>query len=390
MEPVEPGAEVFCRIVRKRESFKRKMFPKFFVYLECADGQVIFIMAAKKRTKNKTSNYSISTDPNYYRKDNISFLGKLRSNFQGTEFLILDNGLNPLRKNNNTTTISSSSSSNTIPRRASTDAVAGLLMADEDDEKQAQNADKENIPAPAPRAYISPSKKRKATKLKYQAGKALSPDKTLCIPFNQEPRKQLGCVFYRPQELGNPLPRLMHVGLPGFFCGKFSALQPATRTDLTLTRAYAAKLSNQGVQVHSPSGKKSKAVSPAASPEKQREEQKVAERLWSFCSKPPDWNTEQNRYELVYQRPERVCCPSVKNFQLVTNHTPPSELQQVFSTSASSAEVRDEQGQADRKVLLQMGKMSKDTFSMDFTYPFSPYQAVCVCLSSIDNKLACE
>ena len=32
----------------------------------------------------------------------------------------------------------------------------------------------------------------------------------------------------------------------------------------------------------------------------------------------------------------------------------------------------------------------KDHFTMDFTWPLNPFQAFCICISSLDNKLACE
>jgi hypothetical protein len=91
----------------------------------------VFLMASKKRPKNKTSNYLISmgkfvgafvfvfiyqiasslclhilicvvcssrlrcADQNDLNRTGKAYLGKLRSNFVGTEFQIFDNGLNP-------------------------------------------------------------------------------------------------------------------------------------------------------------------------------------------------------------------------------------------------------------------------------------------------------
>ena len=47
----------------------------------------------KKKPYNKTSNYGIFMAQNS-KKNSDSYLGKLRSNFLGTEFLIFDNGEN--------------------------------------------------------------------------------------------------------------------------------------------------------------------------------------------------------------------------------------------------------------------------------------------------------
>ncbi|KAL1194562.1 Tubby-like F-box protein 5 [Cardamine amara subsp. amara] len=48
-------------------------------------------------------------------------------------------------------------------------------------------------------------------------------------------------------------------------------------------------------------------------------------------------------------------------------------------------------GQADHeKIILQFGKVGKDMFTMDYRYPLSAFQAFAICLSSFDTKLACE
>ena len=54
-------------------------------------------MSAKKRTGNKTSNYLISIKKDQFDKTQESFIGKLRSNFMGTEFNLYDHGENPKR-----------------------------------------------------------------------------------------------------------------------------------------------------------------------------------------------------------------------------------------------------------------------------------------------------
>jgi tubby-related protein 1 len=52
-------------------------------------------MCSKKRANNKTSNYLISKAEGDLNKDSANCLGKLRSNFVGTEFQVFDNGVNP-------------------------------------------------------------------------------------------------------------------------------------------------------------------------------------------------------------------------------------------------------------------------------------------------------
>lgn len=52
-------------------------------------------MSAKKKPYNKTSNYYISLNQSDPCKKDINFIGKVRSNFLGTEFNVFDNGDNP-------------------------------------------------------------------------------------------------------------------------------------------------------------------------------------------------------------------------------------------------------------------------------------------------------
>ena len=54
-------------------------------------------MAAKKRSGNTTSNYLISSDRNNLETKGDNYIGKLRSNWMGTEFVGYDSGYNPDR-----------------------------------------------------------------------------------------------------------------------------------------------------------------------------------------------------------------------------------------------------------------------------------------------------
>jgi len=80
-------------------------------------------------------------------------------------------------------------------------------------------------------------------------------------------------------------------------------------------------------------------------------------------NKPPKWNEQMQAYCLNFNG--RVTHASVKNFQLV--HEEDLDV-----------------------VMLQFGKVGKDMFTMDFQYPMSALQAFAICLTSFDNKLACE
>lgn len=67
-------------------------YPKYHLYFS---NRYQVVMAAKKRSGNKTSNYIIGMDKSKLDKKSPGFLGKVRSNFLGTEFTVFDTGENP-------------------------------------------------------------------------------------------------------------------------------------------------------------------------------------------------------------------------------------------------------------------------------------------------------
>jgi len=91
MRPGPVGAIVQCYIKRKKTGMAR-LFPTYEIYLREGDK---FLLAARKRKKNKSSNYLLSLDKDDLNRQSGNFFGKLRSNFIGTEFTLYDKGLNP-------------------------------------------------------------------------------------------------------------------------------------------------------------------------------------------------------------------------------------------------------------------------------------------------------
>ena len=82
---------VQCYIQRRKTGLGR-IFPTYEIYLKEGDQ---FLLAARKRKKNKSSNYLISLDKEDLARQSGNFFGKLRSNFIGTEFVLYDKGTNP-------------------------------------------------------------------------------------------------------------------------------------------------------------------------------------------------------------------------------------------------------------------------------------------------------
>ena len=89
--PKEAGT-IQCYIRRHKAGAKKSLFPEYRVYLKEGD---TFLLTSKKRKNKKTANYLISMGRNDFDKASDNIIGKLRSNFLGTEFQIYDAGRNP-------------------------------------------------------------------------------------------------------------------------------------------------------------------------------------------------------------------------------------------------------------------------------------------------------
>jgi len=90
--PIPKGCGVVQCYIRRNKNGTNKIFPLYSLYLKEGDR---FLMASKKRPNNKTSNYLISMGEGDMNRDGANYLGKLRSNFVGTEFQVFDNGVSP-------------------------------------------------------------------------------------------------------------------------------------------------------------------------------------------------------------------------------------------------------------------------------------------------------
>jgi len=91
--PCPVGITVQGYIIREKQ--KNRLMPNP-IYRTFIKENNEFLMGAVKRGANKTANYFISTDRNVVvDKKSKAFVGKLRSNFRGTEYVLYNNGCNP-------------------------------------------------------------------------------------------------------------------------------------------------------------------------------------------------------------------------------------------------------------------------------------------------------
>lgn len=97
-----------------------------------------------------------------------------------------------------------------------------------------------------------------------------------------------------------------------------------------------------------------------------------------IVNKEPFWDEKYGGHVLNFNG--RVKVSSVKNFQLLMKSNNKSPLRSTESQAKS-----DDDGSA---IVLQFGKIGKDTFALDFQYPLSPFQAFALCIASMDGKIA--
>lgn len=92
MSPIPKDAGVVQCYIKRNRIGMNKLYPIYSIYLKTGDR---FLMSSRKRPNNKTSNYLISMSEYDLNRVGDNYLGKLRSNFVGTEFQIFDDGVNP-------------------------------------------------------------------------------------------------------------------------------------------------------------------------------------------------------------------------------------------------------------------------------------------------------
>uniref|UniRef100_A0A5F8GA74 Tubby-like protein n=1 Tax=Monodelphis domestica TaxID=13616 RepID=A0A5F8GA74_MONDO len=158
----------------------------------------------------------------------------------------------------------------------------------------------------------------------------VNPERKTFMPESTRVREELGAVCYETNVLGFRGPRKMTVIIPGIDSqNQRLKVQPQNEQDSLLSRLQRG--ASQGLVL--------------------------------LQNKAPSWSDESGAYVLNFHG--RVTRASVKNFQIVHPDDPDY-------------------------LVLQFGRVSPDTFTMDFRFPLCPLQAFAICLSSFDGKLACE
>jgi hypothetical protein len=96
--PLQNDKTLFCKIIRKVDSVYEKLYPRYYLYLSNNEK---FLLSAKKAFASTSITYLISNKEGVINMKDDSYIGKISSNFIGTEFNIFDNG----KKHNETKNI---------------------------------------------------------------------------------------------------------------------------------------------------------------------------------------------------------------------------------------------------------------------------------------------
>jgi len=296
---------VQCFIRRHRGGILKHIYPSYELFLE-ESRDPTFLMSSKKRMKNRTSNYTISLlsrqrlehssseasmtseDPNY--------LGKVRSNFSGSEFVGYDAGINPK-------TLMDATSGSSGLGSSALGWLKGSHGGRRPSESKLSNVRQElcalifdsNIVSRSPRRF------------------------TCVIPamLPEDPTKRIVC-------------------------------RPLVPSD-TLLYQYRQLLEND-----------------AEKHEVLNEDKLLDAEVMVLMNKQPVYEEKIGAYCLNFHG--RALVPSVKNFQLVSARG----------------------NRRTNPVMMQFGKMDKDVFSMDVSYPLSILQAFEIALAGMDTKLVCD
>ncbi|OAD73645.1 tubby transcription factor, C-terminal [Phycomyces blakesleeanus NRRL 1555(-)] len=102
--PAALNTRLTCRICRYRDGLD-KLSPQYQLFLENVDtGEMQYVLTARKKRKTQTSYYTITGDYLDVSTSEVGVpksvvLGKVRSNFLGTTFVIYSHGRNPFNSN---------------------------------------------------------------------------------------------------------------------------------------------------------------------------------------------------------------------------------------------------------------------------------------------------
>ncbi|KAL6844233.1 hypothetical protein ACP4OV_025906 [Aristida adscensionis] len=299
-----------------------------------------FLLAAKRSRRTTHTDYVISMDSKNISRSSSGYIGKLRSNFLGTKFIIYDT-----QPPYNAGRLYSQERSS---RRFSSRKVSPKVPTGNYPIAQV-NYELNVLGTRGPR--------RMQCAMHSIPASAIEPD---------------GVVPGQPKEL---LPRLFEESFRST-ATSFSKYSVA-ESSMDLSSSHFSEIDGGTMQDCDGADKETPLV---------------------LRNKVPRWHEQLQCWCLNFRG--RVTVASVKNFQLIASvpqpalagaslpsqPAQPAQLQSHSSQPSSSSS----SSSSHDTVILQFGKVGRDMFTMDYRYPLSAFQAFAICLTSFDTKLACE
>ncbi|XP_062195660.1 tubby-like F-box protein 12 isoform X2 [Phragmites australis] len=294
-----------------------------------------FMLAAKRNRRAAYTEYIISVDPKNISRSSNGYVGKMRSNFLGTKFVVYDTQ----PPYNAGSLVSCERGSRRISRRVSPKVPTGSY----------------------PIARVNYELNVLGTR---------GPRRMNCT-MHSIPASALGPEGVVP---GQPNQLL----LPGSSSFKESFRSANTSSSLRFL------VTDRSLDFSS-----SRFSEISGGVQQDEDNGQAKEMPLVLRNKEPRWHEQLQCWCLNFRG--RVTVASVKNFQLIaapqldsaSSESSQPAQQQTQPSSSSSTSDHD-------KVILQFGKVAKDMFTMDYRYPLSAFQAFAICLTSFDAKLACE
>jgi len=293
-----------------------------------------FLLSAKRNRKTTCTEYVISMDADNISRSSSTYIGKLRSNFLGTKFMIYD----------------------TQP------PYNGAIVPQAGRTSRRFNSKKVSPKVPTGSYNIA--------QVTYE----------LNVLGTRGPRR-MHCVMHSipasAVEPGGIVPGQPEQILPRALEESFRSTTSFSKSSI-MDRSMDFSSSRHFSSVRDFSSARFSDIAGGA--RVGDEEGQNKERPLVLRNKAPRWHEQLQCWCLNFRG--RVTIASVKNFQLIAASSQPP---------AAGAPTPSQPAPPDQdKVILQFGKVAKDMFTMDYRYPLSAFQAFAICLSSFDTKLACE
>ncbi|GJN06917.1 hypothetical protein PR202_ga24691 [Eleusine coracana subsp. coracana] len=326
---VQPGPRdglIQCFIKRDKST------QTYYLYL-CLSSAVLvedgkFLLSAKRNCRTTCTEYIMSMDTDNISRSTNRYIGKLRSNFLGTKFIIYD----------------------TQPPYGATNVTKSGM---------------------ASQRFYSKKGSTKASSSRYSIAQV---SYELNVLGTRGPRR-MNCIMHSIPasclEAGGSVP-----------------CQPDSICARSLNESFSsASFSKSSIMDHSMHfgstrfSDVSTVGGPGIGDQALCDNEECRDSPLILRNKVPRWHEQLQCWCLNFRG--RVTVASVKNFQLVAATQPAAGAP---TPSEPAAPTPPEQ----EKVILQFGKVAKDMFTMDYCYPLSAFQAFAICLSSFDTKLACE